>query len=195
MARPKGTGRDRQPILDDDYKKLMIVTRGNKNMCKASKLKLLRAYTLLFHGGFRISEIANLTIKDLQDIQRNKSLILEDTKTNRTELVRFSSSTISIFQELDISDTKEYLFYKNGSDQAMSTGGLTAFINSNLKDKLSRLHTSHSFRAGYVTRIVEATGNISIAQKLARHTDPKTTLRYIGATNKQIENALEKVFT
>jgi integrase len=76
----------------------------------------------------------------------------------------------------------------------MNVAGLEKLVNTHLREQLNILYTSHSFRAGYITRILEATGNPKIAQKLARHKDIITTLRYAGASDRQVNNALDKIF-
>lgn len=200
MARPINTKKDRYPIMQEDYDNLIKSTKHDKRIDKHTRLKLLRAYTLLFHSGCRISEITSLTVSDIASIISNHNYILTKTKTNTTQMLRFTSKSIEVLKALDISDIFTYIFYKNqkdrsiSNDKAMSVSGLTKLINKHLALKLNELYTSHSFRSGYVTRIVETTGNITIAQKLARHRDIKTTMKYIGATPKQLDDALERVF-
>lgn len=194
MARPKDTKKDRHPIMDEEYQKILFITKMDKSMYKATKLKLLRAYTILFHSGCRVSEIVDFTKDDLSYIITNKNYVLTKTKTKTTQMLKFNDTSVNVFNKLDLSDVDNYLFYTNGKDKAMTKDGLTHLINKHLKSQLNQLFTTHSFRSGYVTRIVEATGNISVAQKLARHSDPKTTLKYISATNRQIDDALDKIF-
>ncbi len=195
MPREKGQKKDRHPILEDEFLKIIFLTTNDVKMNKATRLKLLRVYTILYHSGCRISEITNFTLDNINYIIKNKNFVLTDTKTNTIQLLKFNDVSVKAIADLDYSDCKDAIFYKNGSSQAMARVGLRNLCNRHLEKQLNQLYTTHSFRAGYVTRIVEATGNIAIAQKLARHKDRKTTLKYISATDKQVNNALDKVFT
>lgn len=194
MARPKGTKKDRQPIYPAEFKRVIELIRHSKKIQWKTKLKLIRACTLLFYSGARISEIASLNIDDFKRLISNRSHILSTTKTKTTQVLKFNQKAISEIAKLDISDCKEALFYKNGTSKPMNSQGLEKLINKYLKEHLNVLYTTHSFRAGYITQIEEAS-NIAVAQKLARHKDRRTTVRYIGATPGQIDNALDSVFS
>jgi integrase len=101
---------------------------------------------------------------------------------------------LTLLKELDYNDCKSAIFYRPNSTEPMKVSGLEKLVNIHLKNQLNVLYTSHSFRAGYITRILEATGNPKIAQKLARHKDIITTLKYAGASDKQVGDALDKIF-
>jgi len=53
----------------------------------------------------------------------------------------------------------------------------------------------HDTRHTAMTRLVRATGNIKLAQKLARHADIRTTLRYAHATDDDLRAAMEAAQT
>ncbi len=194
MARPTNSKKDRLPIMEVEYTSIVHKTKHNKSMKSVTKKKLLRAYGLLYCFGARVSEIVNFTLNNLDFIYMHKYIIITDTKAKATQRLVINDKAISILKDLDYSDCKDTLFYKNNSDLSMSISGLTKLINTHLSHQLNVLYTSHSFRAGYITRILEATGNPKIAQKLARHKDIITTLRYSGASDRQINEALNKIF-
>ena len=199
MARPKETKKDRQPIFALEFNKIIERTKHSKTLRKSTKMKLLRAYTLLFYSGCRVSEIVTFTVDDIAKLVRDQMFVLgsknqKKTKTKTVQLLRFNKMCCDKISEMDISDCKSALFYKNGSSSSMNAAGLTKLVNEHLSEQLNVLYTTHSFRAGFITSIVEATGNITVAQVLARHRDPKTTAGYLTATPTQIDNALDKVF-
>lgn len=196
--RPIGSTKDRQPIYKEEFDKLIELTKHNKDIQKDTKLKLIRAFTLLYLTGCRVCEILDFTLDDIEVICRNKIESLNNkNKMNRPRALRFSEEGVRMLSKLDYSDCPEttgYLFYKNASDKHMSEGVFTRMLNTYLAQKLSDLYTTHSFRAGIITRIVEKTGNIKIAQKFIGHGSEKTTAKYICATPKQIDDALDKLF-
>jgi len=194
MARPLKSKKDRLPIMERDFTRVIQLTKHDKAMKSVTKRKLLRAYTLLYCFGARISEITNLTLDDMQNIYKNKCHILTQTKSGSTQRLVVNDKALDMLKELDYSDCTAALFYKPNSSFPMRSAGLEKLVNTHLKAQLNVLYTSHSFRAGYITRILEATGNPKIAQKLARHKDIITTLKYAGASDRQVEDALDKIF-
>jgi integrase len=195
MARPKNTKKDSLPILEDDFNLIIRKTKKDKSIKSDTKKKIIRAYTLLYCLGCRISEITNLTVDDIKSLTANQYLILTKTKTNTIQRLTINDKIVKMIEQLDFSDCEDYIFYKpNHKNTAIKTAGLTKLLNTYLAKQLNPLYTSHSFRGGYITRIIEATGNIATAQKLARHRSKTTTMGYIGSTQKQQDDALNKIF-
>ena len=195
--RPIGSTKDRQPIYKEEFDKLIELTKHDKSIQKDTKLKLIRAFTLLYFTGCRVCEILDFTLEDIEIICRNKiSSLGNNTKTRRPRALRFNEDGVRVISKLDYSDcpSSGYLFYKNASERPMSEGVFTRLLNTYLAEKLSDLYTTHSFRAGYITRIVEATGNLETARSLVGHASIKTTIEYLSATPKQMDDALDKVF-
>lgn len=196
--RPIGSTKDRQPIFQEEFDRLIELTKHDKDIQKNTKLKLLRAYTLLYLTGCRVSEIINFTCKDLETIIRHKAISLgNDTKTKKPRALLFNDEGIAMLTKLSYVDcpkNSEAFFYSNTYDTPMSDAVFTRILNSHLSEKMGGLYTTHSFRAGYVTRIVEATGNIEIARSLVGHSSIKTTMEYLSATPKQMNDAINKIF-
>lgn len=195
MARPLHSTKERIPLFQDDFDRLILKVKRSKDMKSTTKLKLIRAYTILFYTGCRANEINDFDIYDLAFIKKHmKTSLNNKNKTNSTRLLKFNKVGHSAICELNTSDCKAKLFYKNNSDQSMSENSFTRLLNKYLKKFLHELYTTHSFRAGLINATYEATGNIKIAQKLAGHKDTKTTLLYVVATDTQVEDALDKIF-
>jgi len=200
--RPKNTKKDRLPIMDEEFQIIMSKCKRDKKIKSNTKLKLLRAFTLAFASGARICELRALKQSDIQTIYKYKKLILSAklTKTNTTQALMFNDKAIQLIKTIDFKDClgdDDYLFYKNSSSnlqEPMSTTGFTKLANTYLAKYLDVLYTSHSFRAGYITRILEATANPKVAQRLARHRSVMTTIRYAGASPRQVNEALELIF-
>lgn len=54
--------------------------------------------------------------------------------------------------------------------------------------------TPHSFRHYYVTSVLQVTGNLKIAQELARHKNIEVTKRYTHLSNEELDKAYDEVF-
>jgi integrase len=194
MARPTNTKKDRIPIKEDEFNRIIFLAKRDKTLKGNTKKKLIRGFTFLYVTGARVSEIVDFTLDDLQFIYKYKYMILTHTKSNATQRLQFNDKTCDILKDIEYNDCTNYLFYKNNSDEPMAVAGFTKLINKYLAKYLSVLYTTHSFRAGYITRIIEQTGNPKIAQKLARHRDIQTTLDYVGVSDKDIDEAINKIF-
>ena len=194
MGRPLKSKKDRLPIMNAEYAKIVELTKRDKSIKSNTKKKLLRAYGLLYVFGARVSEITNMSIDDIQSIYSKKEFLLLETKSNKVQKLFIHEKGIDILKQLDYSDCKTNLFYKNNSQESMSVTGFTKLINRYLNKYLNVLYTSHSFRAGFITRVIEKTGDIKTAQKLARHTDISMTLRYQNVSDKRIDDVLGQIF-
>jgi site-specific recombinase XerD len=204
MARPAGTNKDRIPIMEVEYTKIVLKTKNDKAMKSVTKRKLLRAYALLYCFGARISEIVNFTLDDLDFMLENKYIVLgeiedgegniQTTKTGRKRRLKINTKIENILRGLDMSDCTHALFYRPKSSEPMDDAGLKKLVNTHLNTQLNKFYTSHSFRAGYITRIIEATGNIATAQAIVGHKSIQTTLKYMGTSERQIDDALDKIF-
>jgi len=192
--RPRGSTKDRQPISSDEFSRLIRVTKRDKELHRNTRLKMLRAFTLLRLSACRVSEIIEFRVDDLAHIARHSNISLNNqNKTKKPRLLRFSSNGLEMLKCLDTSDTNDKLFYKNGSSKAMSVSVFTRVLNKQIKKVLGELYTTHSFRAGLITDVLRVSGNIKTAQAVAGHSSFKTTLQYIKVSNEMIHDALERV--
>lgn len=197
--RPTGSTKDRLPIFEDEFNKLIELTKKDNHIQKNTKLKLLRAYTLLYLTGCRVSEIVDFTCKDIELIARHKMISLSNkTKTGKPRALLFNdvgADMLSKLSYIDCPQKSEALFYANNSDEPMSESVFTRLLNTHLSHILNPLYTTHSFRAGYITRVIETTGNIKTATDLVGHSSIKTTMGYLSTSTKQKQDALDKVFS
>ena len=54
--------------------------------------------------------------------------------------------------------------------------------------------TPHSFRHYFVTSVLQTTGNLRIAQELARHKNIQVTQRYTHLSNEELDKAYYEAF-
>ena len=68
--------------------------------------------------------------------------------------------------------------------------------NRNRKTRHLHLLTTHSLRHFAITRFARSTnGNVVLASKFARHSDPNTTLRYIHTDKHELYEAIDNINT
>lgn len=192
--RPLGSSKQRLPIYEKEFKNLITLIKAMK-ISKATRSKLISSYTLLYLTGCRVGEIVGLRRADLQNIIKSRSLALNSlTKTKRPRTIFFNDTMCAMISSLAEDLEDGYIFYAPNSKEPMSKFSLTELLNGYLKRTLGSLYTTHSFRAGYITRIVEATGNLKTAQDMVGHTSIKTTIRYLSTSLDQKLEALDRVF-
>jgi integrase len=54
--------------------------------------------------------------------------------------------------------------------------------------------TPHSFRHYFVTTVLRATGNLKMAQKLARHSNIAVTQRYAHLSDDELDRGYAEIF-
>ncbi|OCR88897.1 hypothetical protein CFT12S00416_05590 [Campylobacter fetus subsp. testudinum] len=191
--RPVGSTKDRQPILSYEFETLLALLTFDKSIGKKTKNKLFRAFYLLYSTGCRVSEISKFHSDDIAVIKEFSKISLNNyTKTKRPRALLFNEKTLKYFDNACFL-YQGYLFPSPGKNKPMSVSGLTTLLNTALEKYLGECYTTHSFRSGYINRICDVS-NVEVARSLVGHRSIKTTIRYLCATNRQKNEALDKAF-
>jgi site-specific recombinase XerD len=164
-----------------------------------------RAFLLtLADTGLRVHEACSLRRGDL-DWFEGKAMIIG--KGNRQDIVRFSSRSTDAL--------KDYLYSRQeidgGSNRALSSLPLFARHDKGAGTKVKPITTTtgrnivserveeflgkesvgtitpHSFRHYFVTRVLKASGNLKLAQELARHKNIAVTQRYAHLSDDELD--------
>ncbi len=191
MSRPIGTTRAKKPILKKEFERLMTATSRSLDLHSATKIKLSRAFTLLYLTGCRVSEIANFKTNDIEEmILNNEYSLANNTKTKKARLISFDSNKTQIeFLKKLLPTNDEYLFAKNNSDKAMTTEALKLMMNKFMQKILGELYSTHSFRAGYITVAHQLGLSLEHIRQDIGHLNISTTARYATVTNDEIANS------
>ncbi len=182
MARPIGTTRAKKAIKKEEYEKLIrFVNHSNQLHQQRLRTKMRRLFVLLYATGCRVSEVCDFTFGDIKYMVDQKEYSLTNaTKTKRSRLIVLSDKQVSIIKALVpdypvSSETK--LFDGSGSSY------LTVKANDIIHKCLGELYSTHSFRAGYITRLAENGANPKLIQEDIGHSKVATTLGYIKVTD------------
>lgn len=161
--------------------------------------------------GLRIHEICGLRLGDI-NWRTRKAIIIG--KGNKEAIIRFS--------ERSINSMRSYLSYRAevGEKFAASRTALPVFSRHDkgagekvlpITTKTGRLIVServeeclgadavgtitpHSFRHYFVTTVLQATGNLKVAQEFARHTNIAVTQRYSHLANEELDDTFSSIF-
>jgi len=171
-----------------------------------------RAFIItLADTGLRVHEACNLRRGDI-DWNEGKALIIG--KGNRQAVVRFSRRSQKALREytkargkLDGQTRKPLsalpLFSRHDKGAGDRVEPITPTTGRNIiaekveevlgKEAVGSI-TPHSFRHYFVTRVLSATGNLKLAQNLARHKNIAVTQRYAHLTDDELDKGYWEVF-
>lgn len=165
-----------------------------------------RAFLLtLADTGLRVHEACGLRRGDL-DWNEGKAMIIG--KGNRQDVIRFSTrSTLALTdylkarQKIDgasrVPMTALPLFARHDKGAGKKVKPMTTTTGRNIvTDRVRELLgedavgtiTPHSFRHYFVTRVLRSSGNLKLAQELARHKNIAVTQRYAHLSDDELDN-------
>jgi len=178
------------------------------------KLRALRdkAFVItLADSGLRVHEACNLRRGEM-DWREGRALVIG--KGNRQAVVRFSSRAIDALQaylrarsELDGSSGRQLgtlpLFARHDKGAGKKVLPITPTTGRNIVTDTVReilgeeavgTITPHSFRHYFVTKVLQVSGNLKLAQNLARHKNIEVTQRYAHLSNDELDKGYWQVF-
>lgn len=171
-----------------------------------------RAFLLtLADTGFRVHEACNLRRGDI-DWNEQRAIIIG--KGDKQAAVRFTSRSLQAIQEylaqraaLDGNSGRQLsslpLFARHDKGAGKKVKPITPATGRNIvKERVMQFLgremagkiTPHSFRHYFVTSVLRGTGNLRIAQELARHKNIQVTQRYTHLSNDELDKAYYEVF-
>ncbi|MFH2039337.1 MAG: tyrosine-type recombinase/integrase [Chloroflexota bacterium] len=184
------------------------------NNLPADKLRALRdrAFIItLADTGLRVSEACRLRRGDI-DWNEGRAIIIG--KGDKQAIIRFSSRSMKAIKEylnlrmkIDGSSGLPLpslaLFSRHDKGAGRKTKPITTTtgrnivaenVRSALGDDAERTITPHSFRHYFVTTVLRASGNLKLAQELARHTNISVTQRYAHLSDNELDQGYAEIF-
>ena len=201
----------------NDIEKILDYAEDLKNVVtdnQADRLINLRDRAFLIclaDTGMRVHEACNLRRGDI-DWFESRAIIIG--KGNKEAVLRFSKRSIQALKdylqsraELDGVGGKALaslpVFARHDKAvgkkiKAISTTTGRAIVNQRVKECLGEeavgTITPHSFRHYFVTTILGNTGNLKLAQVLARHTNIAVTQRYSHLADDELDKKYSEIF-
>jgi site-specific recombinase XerD len=161
-------------------KKLPKVVDGEfiiNQLSKIENIKHKAILTLTFSVGLRVSEIVNLKI---EDIDSKRMLIhIKNAKGRKDRIVPLSEKVLTLLREYFIQyKPKEYMF--NGQNSNLYSIRSCQAIYKKYIDPTGHIHT---LRHSCFTNLLENGTDLRIIQKIAGHSNVKTTEIYTHVSN------------
>ena len=162
-------------------KKLPKVIDGNFIKEQLSKIKNLKHKTILsltYSVGLRVSEVVNLKIEDIDS--KRMIIHIKNAKGRKDRIVPLSQNILQLLREY----YKEYkpinhLF--NGQNNLKYS---SESCNKIVKQYLGKEYHIHQLRHSCFTNLLERGVNLRIIQKIAGHSNVKTTEIYTHVSNR-----------
>jgi len=146
---------------------------------------------LLYSTGLRVSEVANLKIKDI-NLEKSEIKILG--KGNKERIVIFNNkSKEKIIRYLKndkrfISIKTEALF-QNKFKEALSTRSIQRILKKYLNfSGINSKYSTHTLRHTFATHLLEGGADIKVIQQLMGHSSPETTKIYTHVSSSTLKN-------
>lgn len=181
---------------------------------EAERLRALRDRAFLItlaDTGLRVHEACGLRRGDL-DWNEGQAVIIG--KGNKQAVVRFSQRSIQALRDylsaraqLDGASGRPLaalpLFARHDKGAGKKVKPVTTATGRNIvaerveqilgKEAVGTI-TPHSFRHYFVTRVLQSSGNLKLAQELARHTNISVTQRYAHLTDDELDKGYWQAF-
>jgi integrase/recombinase XerC len=203
----------------DDIEKILVFveTRTSElsdNVTQNVKLRALRDMAFLVtlaDTGLRVHEACNLRRGDL-DWNEGRAVIIG--KGNKQAVVRFSSRSLDAVKiylgaraALDGGSRRPLpslpLFARHDKGAGKKVKPITTTTGRNIvalsvqqslgEDNEGRI-TPHSFRHYFVTTVLRGSGNLKLAQELARHANIQTTQKYAHLSDDELDQGYHQIF-
>jgi len=200
----------------DDIEKVLLYAESLISMgseVEAERLRALRDRAFLItlaDTGLRVHEACNLRRGDI-DWNEGRAVIIG--KGDKQAVVRFSKRSqaaihdyLSARSQLDGSSGKALsalpLFARHDRGAGRKVKPIKTNTGRNIVEQ--RVHealgpqasriTPHSFRHYFVTVVLQATGNLKMAQELARHRNISVTQRYAHLSDNELDQGYRDIF-
>ena len=177
----------------NDYLKVKNKNDNNPPKQSPAAYRDLAIFGLMYIGGLRRSEVADLNVEDI-DLELKEARIIG--KGNKERMLFLDDGTVTAVEQwLDFrGDHEGALFYrvlKNGKIQAgrLSDQAIYNVVKKRQKEAGITEISPHDFRKTFISTILEETGDLRMAQALAGHSDPKTTANYDRRDMKHMRKA------
>jgi len=152
-----------------------------------SSIKHRALLSLIYSGGFRISEVLNLK---LSDIDSDRMLIhVRNAKGKKDRYTILSQRALLLLREyFAIYQPKIYLFEGNTGGQYSSRAAQTVLQTSAAHAKIRKSISLHTLRHSFATHLLEHGTDLRYIQDLLGHSSPKTTMIYTHVSDTSVQN-------
>lgn len=184
------------PLTADEitalFRALDMPQRSHKTTWRRNR----RAVCLMIYGGLRISEAVGVLWGDIDMVRREITIRREVAKGGRPRVVPICDE---LYTELLASPYRNPLYHVVDQGEARPLRGkpltpksLAHLFERWLPTRGVHIH-AHQLRKTFATELYLRGEDLATIQRLLGHADPKTTMRYIGASSQKERAAVQKL--
>jgi len=185
---PKGSSTIVEPIRNEkDIKAIRKLLSDN-----------LRDHLLFVMGinnGLRVGDLLKLRISDVKAMKAGDSINIKEGKTGKQNILVINKTVHKVLTQYltegQLSD-EDYLFKSKKGNHPLTIQA----VNANIKKWIAAINLkgnygAHSLRKtwGYIQRVNYGVG-FEVSCKRFNHQSPTVTMRYLGITDKEVQNIL-----
>lgn len=197
VPHPRVTLPDPDPLSGAEVQALLAaLDRPPTGTGRATYRRNRRAICLMLYAGLRIAEVAGLEWRDIDLIRLEITVRAEIAKGGKARMVPICDELAAelqlarwchpSFAVVDQGDTR----MQRG--KALETKSLAHVFERWLPRRGIHIH-AHQLRKTFATELYIRGEDLATIQRLLGHSDPKTTMRYIGASAKKEREAVAKL--
>jgi len=199
IQRKKGVfQKSKNPILVNELKEIInIIEKNNRNELKRSRDKAL--ILIGFSGGFRRSELVNITLDDIEFTKEGIKIFIKRSKTDQsgegmTKAIPYFKeksfcAVIFLKEWIKISNIQEGLIF-NISDKMVALLIKRYLTEAGFDPKK---YSGHSLRSGFATVAADSGADEKSIMNMTGHKTTQMVRRYIKEANLFKNNPLNKI--
>jgi site-specific recombinase XerD len=153
------------------------------SISKIQNLKHKSIISIAYSVGLRVSEVINLKIEDIDS--KRMVIIIKNGKGRKDRILSLSQNILDLLRKYFlVFKPKEYLF--NGQNNSPQYSSVSC--NEIVKKYIGERYHFHLLRHSCFTHLLESGVDIRIIQKLAGHSNIKTTEGYTHVSTNLLKN-------
>ena len=179
IKRPKKEKKYPIVLSKEEIKKILSVLDNTK-----SKLMI----SMLYACGFRVSELVNLKIDDL-DFNEKTGIVKQGKgrKDRNFNIPEFLLEDLKKYAANQKANSREYLF--TGNQGKLTTRNIQKIVKgATIRAGINKSVHPHTFRHSFATHLLESGTDIRFIQELLGHSDLNTTQLYTHISSKELKN-------
>jgi len=185
--------RKRKPITRKEYDVLMNYFQNEYEGYNYTSITYQRIVVLLYFTGMRLNETQEITKGDITETFAYEELKVFTSKTSKYRYIPLSKEALKTIQSLYFfQEPKDIIWCGKGQTRKSKYNNINLIqqFNKHIKTALGEGYSSHSFRQGIITEMIEKGINISVIQSFIDHSDKMTTMKYYRPDDKKIRENL-----
>jgi integrase len=179
-------------ITVDPIRNEKDIQRIKKTLRSSNRDLLL--FTMGINNGLRIGDLLKLKVADVKDLKAGESLTIREQKTGKDNVLMVNKGVHSVLQDYlsegQLSDD-DYLFQsRKGNNSPLTVSSVNRMVKEWTFGMKGNFGT-HSLRKtfGYVQRVRFGV-SFEVLCRRFNHSNPSTTMRYLGIQSKEVNDIL-----